>query len=103
MGGWAWACRGVGIEVLRVIRRWKLAQAVVGALAAQLGNGGAIRQGQVGLQVQQGLECKVPVRELAMGYECFDVAVADKIARIRMNRPEKANSMIASITGWNCS
>ncbi len=31
-----------------------------------------------------------------MGYECFDVTVVDKIGRIRMNRPEKANSMIAS-------
>ncbi len=31
-----------------------------------------------------------------MGYECFDVAVSDKVARIRMNRPDKANSMIAA-------
>jgi enoyl-CoA hydratase len=30
-----------------------------------------------------------------MGYECFEVAVDDKVAHIRMNRPDKANSMIA--------
>jgi len=29
-----------------------------------------------------------------MGYECFDVEVTDKVAHIRMNRPEKSNSMI---------
>ena len=29
-----------------------------------------------------------------MGYECFDVEVADKVGHIRMNRPEKSNSMI---------
>ncbi|MBK5289041.1 MAG: crotonase/enoyl-CoA hydratase family protein [Acidimicrobiia bacterium] len=31
-----------------------------------------------------------------MGYECFDVEVTDQVAHIRMNRPEKRNSMIAS-------
>jgi enoyl-CoA hydratase len=31
-----------------------------------------------------------------MGYECFDVEVNDKIGHIRMIRPDKANSMIAS-------
>ena len=31
-----------------------------------------------------------------MGYECFDVEVSDKVAHVKMNRPEKANSMIAS-------
>lgn len=31
-----------------------------------------------------------------MGYECFEVEVSDKIAHVRMNRPEKANSMIAA-------
>lgn len=31
----------------------------------------------------------------AMGYQCFDVSVTDKVAHIKMNRPEKANSMIA--------
>ena len=31
-----------------------------------------------------------------MGYECFDVEVDDKIGHIRMIRPDKANSMIAS-------
>lgn len=34
-----------------------------------------------------------------MGHECFDVEIADKVGHIRMNRPEKANSMIASF--WN--
>ncbi len=34
-----------------------------------------------------------------MGYECFDVEIADKVGHIKMNRPEKANSMIASF--WN--
>lgn len=29
-----------------------------------------------------------------MGYECFDVEVTDKVAHIRMNRPEKSNSMV---------
>lgn len=29
-----------------------------------------------------------------MGYTCFDVEIADKIAHVRMNRPEKLNSMI---------
>ena len=31
-----------------------------------------------------------------MGYECFDVEVADKVAHIKMIRPERANSMIPS-------
>ncbi len=31
-----------------------------------------------------------------MGYECFDVEVNDKVAHLRMIRPEKANSMVAS-------
>ncbi len=31
-----------------------------------------------------------------MGYECFDVEVSDKVGHIRMNRPEKSNSMIAA-------
>lgn len=31
-----------------------------------------------------------------MGYECFDVEVNDKIGHIRMTRPDKANSMVAS-------
>lgn len=29
-----------------------------------------------------------------MGYECFELEVTDKVAHVRMNRPEKANSMI---------
>lgn len=29
-----------------------------------------------------------------MGYQCFEVEVADKVGHIRMNRPEKSNSMI---------
>ncbi len=29
-----------------------------------------------------------------MGYDCFDVEVTDKVAHVRMNRPEKSNSMI---------
>ncbi len=29
-----------------------------------------------------------------MGYQCFDLEVTDKVAHIRMNRPEKANSMV---------
>lgn len=32
-------------------------------------------------------------------YECFDVEVTDKVGHIKMNRPEKANSMIAAF--WN--
>ncbi len=31
-----------------------------------------------------------------MGYECFNLEVSDKVAHIIMNRPAKANSMIAS-------
>ncbi len=31
-----------------------------------------------------------------MGYECFEVEVADKVGHIKMNRPEKANSMVPS-------
>ena len=31
-----------------------------------------------------------------MGYECFEVEISDKVAHVRMNRPAKANSMIAS-------
>ncbi len=31
-----------------------------------------------------------------MGYECFDVEISDRVAHIRMNRPEKRNSMIAA-------
>ncbi|MDJ0769560.1 MAG: crotonase/enoyl-CoA hydratase family protein [Ilumatobacter sp.] len=31
-----------------------------------------------------------------MGYECFDVEVTDRVAHIRMIRPEKSNSMIPS-------
>ncbi|MDG2039351.1 MAG: enoyl-CoA hydratase-related protein, partial [Ilumatobacter sp.] len=31
-----------------------------------------------------------------MGYECFDVQIADKVAHLKMNRPHKANSMVAS-------
>lgn len=31
-----------------------------------------------------------------MEYECFEVEVSDKVAHVRMNRPEKANSMIAA-------
>lgn len=30
-----------------------------------------------------------------MGYACFDLEITDHIAHIRLNRPEKANSMIA--------
>src|SRR5262245_60408467 len=29
-----------------------------------------------------------------MGYTCFDVSVRDRIAHLRMNRPEKRNSMV---------
>lgn len=31
-----------------------------------------------------------------MGYECFNLEISDKVAHLIMNRPEKANSMIAS-------
>ena len=31
-----------------------------------------------------------------VGYECFQVEIADKVGHIKMIRPEKANSMIAS-------
>ncbi len=31
-----------------------------------------------------------------MGYECFDVEVVDKVGHVKMNRPDKANSMIAA-------
>lgn len=31
-----------------------------------------------------------------MGYECFELEIDNKVAHIRMNRPEKANSMIRS-------
>ena len=31
-----------------------------------------------------------------MSYECFDLTVTNRIAHIRLNRPEKANSMIPS-------
>jgi len=31
-----------------------------------------------------------------MSYECFDLTVAEGIAHIRFNRPDKANSMIPS-------
>ena len=31
-----------------------------------------------------------------MGYECFDVEVADKVAHLKMIRPDKANSMVPS-------
>ena len=34
-----------------------------------------------------------------MGYECFDVEIADKVGHVRMIRPDTANSMIASF--WN--
>lgn len=34
-----------------------------------------------------------------MGHECFDIEIADKVGHIKMNRPKKANSMIASF--WN--
>jgi enoyl-CoA hydratase len=29
-----------------------------------------------------------------MGYDCFDLEVSDKVAHLRMNRPDKRNSMI---------
>ena len=31
-----------------------------------------------------------------MGYECFDVEVTDKVAHVRLNRPDAMNSMIPS-------
>jgi enoyl-CoA hydratase len=31
-----------------------------------------------------------------MGYECFDLEVTDKIAHVRMTRPDRSNSMIPS-------
>ncbi len=31
-----------------------------------------------------------------MGYECFDVEIVDKVGHLKMNRPEKANSMVPS-------
>ncbi len=31
-----------------------------------------------------------------MGYECFELEVTDRVAHLRMNRPDKANSMIPS-------
>ena len=34
-----------------------------------------------------------------MGHTCFDVEIADKVGHIKMNRPDKANSMIAEF--WN--
>jgi len=34
-----------------------------------------------------------------MGHTCFDVEITDKVGHIQMNRPEKANSMIAEF--WN--
>jgi enoyl-CoA hydratase len=34
-----------------------------------------------------------------MGHTCFDVEITDKVGHIKMNRPEKANSMIAEF--WN--
>ena len=36
-----------------------------------------------------------------MSYECFDLTVTNRIAHIRLNRPEKANSMIPR-SGLNC-
>jgi enoyl-CoA hydratase len=36
------------------------------------------------------------LRKRIMRYECFDLTVAEGIAHIRFNRPEKANSMIPS-------
>ena len=46
-----------------------------------------------------------------MGYECFDVEVVDRVGHIRMNRPEKSNSMIPAfwrelpeiVDGWSQS
>ncbi len=34
-----------------------------------------------------------------MGYECFEVEVDDKVAHVRMNRPQRNNSMIPAF--WN--
>lgn len=34
-----------------------------------------------------------------MGHTCFDVEITDKVGHIKMNRPDKANSMIAEF--WN--
>ena len=31
-----------------------------------------------------------------MTYECFDLTIEDGIAHLRLNRPEKANSMVPS-------
>lgn len=31
-----------------------------------------------------------------MGYECFDISVSDKVAHLKLNRPEKRNSMVPS-------
>lgn len=31
-----------------------------------------------------------------MGYQCFEVEISDKVAHVQMNRPEKANSMVAA-------
>ena len=36
------------------------------------------------------------VERKVMSYECFDLTVAEGIAHIRFNRPDKANSMIPS-------
>ena len=46
-----------------------------------------------------------------MGYECFDIEVVDRVGHIRMNRPEKSNSMIPAfwrelpeiVDGWSQS
>ena len=46
-----------------------------------------------------------------MGYECFDVEVVDRVGHIRMNRPEKSNSMVPAfwrelpeiVDGWSQS
>ncbi|MFT6290701.1 MAG: enoyl-CoA hydratase [Ilumatobacter sp.] len=37
-----------------------------------------------------------PWNARAMGYECFDVEITDKVGHIKMIRPEKANSMVPS-------
>ncbi|MCB0992693.1 MAG: crotonase/enoyl-CoA hydratase family protein [Acidimicrobiales bacterium] len=31
-----------------------------------------------------------------MGYECFDLEIVDKVGHVKMNRPDRANSMIAA-------
>lgn len=36
------------------------------------------------------------MENVTVGYECFDVEVVDKVGLIRMNRPERRNSMIPS-------